>query len=140
MPFRIAGFVARAFLLRLVLRVLFHRVMSIANPLGRRLRPKMLHGGRPLIRVKPNELKALGVRRIDKVVGVRNGLPLLSDGRVLDVTNVIWCTGFRGGFSWIDLPVFGADGDPQHAGGVATNDPEAVFSSACISCTRCRRK
>lgn len=126
-PFRIDGLVARAFLLRLVLRVLFHRVMSIANPLGRRLRSKMLHGGRPLIRVRPNELKALGVRRIDKVVGVRNGLPLLSDGRVLDVTNVIWCTGFRGGFSWIDLPVFGADGDPQHVGGVATNVPGLYF-------------
>ena len=31
-----------------------------------------------------------------------------TDGRVLDVANVIWCTGFHPGFSWIDLPVFDA--------------------------------
>ena len=35
---------------------------------------------------------------------MRDGLPLLEDGRVLDVANVIWCTGFGPGFSWIDLP------------------------------------
>ncbi len=29
---------------------------------------------------------------------------MLDDGRVLDVANVIWCTGFRPDFSWIDLP------------------------------------
>ena len=31
---------------------------------------------------------------------------MLEDGRVLDVANVIWCTGFRQDFSWIDVPVF----------------------------------
>ena len=125
-PFRIDGLASRLFLQWLVLRVVFHRVMSIANPLGRRIRSKMLHGGRPLIRVKPNDLKALGVRRVDKVVGVRNGLPLLSDGQVLDGYGLS-LTVFRGGFSWIDLPVFGANGDPQHVAGVATNVPGLYF-------------
>jgi putative flavoprotein involved in K+ transport len=44
---------------------------------------------------------------------------VLEDGRVLDVANVIWCTGFHPGFSWIDLPIFGHDGEPIHEGGVA---------------------
>ena len=61
------------------------------------------------------------------MVGVRNGLPLLDDGRALDVANVIWCTGFDPAFSWIDLPVFGPDGLPQHEAGIVTAEPGLYF-------------
>jgi putative flavoprotein involved in K+ transport len=126
-PFRVDGLAARLFLSRLVLRVIFHRVLSIATPVGRRLRPKMLHRAAPLIRTKPRDLAAAGVIRAPRVVGVRNGLPLLEDGRALDVANVIWCTGFDPAFSWIDLPVFGSDGQPQHEAGVVTAEPGLFF-------------
>jgi hypothetical protein len=43
----------------------------------------------------------------------------MEDGRRLDVTNVIWCTGFRAGFSWVALPVFGESGEPEHHRGIA---------------------
>jgi hypothetical protein len=55
---------------------------------------------------------------------------LLSDhllAVVLDVANVIWCTGFRPGFSWIHLPAFGEDGVPQHESGVAAGEPGLYF-------------
>jgi putative flavoprotein involved in K+ transport len=126
-PFRIEGFAGRALLVRLVLRVLFHRILSVATPIGRQVRPRLLHGGGPLIRVKPRDLSAAGVERVPRVVGVRNGLPLLEDGRVLDVANVVWCTGFHPGFSWIDLPVFGTDGEPQHDGGIVRSEPGLYF-------------
>jgi putative flavoprotein involved in K+ transport len=58
---------------------------------------------------------------------VRDGRPVLDDGRVLDVTNVVWCTGFNPGFSWIDLPVFGRDGEPEHASGVVPGAPGLFF-------------
>jgi len=45
---------------------------------------------------------------------------VLEDGRVLDVANVIWCTGFEHDFSWIDAPVFDGDGQPLHESGIAT--------------------
>jgi putative flavoprotein involved in K+ transport len=61
------------------------------------------------------------------VAGVRDGQPLLDDGRVLDVANVIWCTGFHGGFSWIDLPVIASDGEPSHLRGVVTGEPGLYF-------------
>ena len=51
----------------------------------------------------------------------------MEDGRVLAVRNVIWCTGFDAGFSWIRLPVFGEDGMPQHEGGVAIGEPGLYF-------------
>jgi len=107
--------------------VLFHRVLTVATPIGRKARPKVLRGGGPLIRVKPKDLAAAGVQRMPRVIGVRNGLPLLEDGRVLDVANVVWCTGFHPGFSWIDLPVFGPDGEPLHERGIVTSEPGLYF-------------
>src|SRR6185437_8349827 len=117
------GLAARLVLSRLVLRVVFHRVLSLATPIGRTLRPKMLHRAAPLIRTRPKDLAAAGVDRVPKVVGVRDGLPLLEDGRVLDIANVVWCTGFDPGSSWIDLPVFGPDGLPQHDAGIVMTEP-----------------
>lgn len=58
---------------------------------------------------------------------MQDGLPSLEDGRVLDVTNVIWCTGFRADFGWIDLPVFGEDGEPLHDRGVVVGEPGLYF-------------
>jgi len=126
-PFKIDGTVARLGLLPLVVRVLFHRVLTVATPIGRRMRPKVLHIGGPLVRTKPHDLVAAGVQRAPRVAGVKNGLPLLEDGRVLDVSNVVWCTGFHPGFSWIDLPVFEANGDPRHDRGVAVDQPGLYF-------------
>jgi putative flavoprotein involved in K+ transport len=59
------------------------------------------------------ELDNAGVTWVDRVAGVTNGLPRLSDGRILDVPNVIWCTGYDLGLSWIDLPIFEANGEPR---------------------------
>ena len=126
-PFHVDGFLARLFLLRVVLRVLFHRILTVATPLGRAARPKVLHIGGPLVRTKPKDLAAAGVQRAPRVAGVRNGLPVLEDGRVLDVANVVWCTGFHPGFSWLDLPVFGPDGDPQHERGIVESHPGLYF-------------
>ena len=126
-PFRVEGRLARLGLLTFVLRVMFHRILTVATPIGRAVRPKVLHGGGPLVRTKPRDLEAVGVRRVGRVLGVRNGLPILDDGRVLDVANVVWCTGFHPGFSWIDLPVFDGNGDPRHERGIVSSEPGLYF-------------
>jgi putative flavoprotein involved in K+ transport len=48
---------------------------------------------------------------------------------VLDVANVIWCTGFHPGLSWIDLPrpLHGADGEPVHDCGIVPGEPGFYF-------------
>lgn len=125
-PFRIEGLAARLFLVRLVLRFLFHRVLTVKTPIGRKARPKVISQGGPLIRVKPADMAAAGIERVPKVVGVRDGLPLLEDERVLDVANVIWCTGFHPGFTWIDLPVLG-DHEPLHERGIVHHEPGLFF-------------
>jgi DNA-binding NarL/FixJ family response regulator len=77
--------------------------------------------------VKSKDLAAAGVESVARVVGVRDGLPLLEDGRVLDVANVVWCTGFDHHFSWIDLPAFGEDGELLHERGVVRSLPGLYF-------------
>jgi putative flavoprotein involved in K+ transport len=126
-PFRIEGLVARLLLVRLVLRVVFHRILTVKTPIGRKVRAQMLHRGEPLVRTKPQDLVAAGVKRAPRVVRIENGRPVLEDGRMLDVANVIWCTGFHSGFSWIDLPVFDANGDATHDSGVVTSEPGLYF-------------
>jgi putative flavoprotein involved in K+ transport len=107
---------------RLALPILWFiasHVLTTKTPIGRKARPHVLAEGAPLIRVKSEDLLAAGVERVPKTIGVSEGLPALEDGRVLDVANVIWCTGFREDYSWIDLPVFGDDGEPMLERGVA---------------------
>jgi putative flavoprotein involved in K+ transport len=125
-PFRIETFIARNLLLRLV-RFIGHRVITIGTPVGRKLRPKMLHMAPPLVRVKPKDLTAAGVERVPRVVGVQDGRPVLEDGRVVDVANIIWCTGYRPGFSWIDLPILGDRQEPDHEAGIVASQPGLYF-------------
>ncbi|MDH5420721.1 MAG: NAD(P)-binding domain-containing protein, partial [Acidimicrobiia bacterium] len=80
----------------------------------------------PLVRVKPKDLAAVA-ERVGRVAGVRDGRPVLDDGRRLDVANVIWCTGFERGFPWIDLDVFDENGRPRHERGVVTDQPGLYF-------------
>jgi NADH dehydrogenase FAD-containing subunit len=68
-----------------------------------------------------------GMRRVPRMAGVERGLPLLADGRVLDVANVVWCTGFQPKPAWLDLPVFGEDGEPLHERGFVASEPGLAF-------------
>jgi putative flavoprotein involved in K+ transport len=114
---------------RLVLPILWFvasHVLTVKTPIGRKVRPHVLADGAPLIRVKSEDLAAAGVERVSRTVGVLDGLPALEDGRVMDVANVIWCTGFRQDFSWIEVPAFGDDTEPMHERGV-TSEPGLYF-------------
>jgi putative flavoprotein involved in K+ transport len=127
-PFRIEGAAARYVFQPLLFRVVGHRVLTVDTPIGRRMRPRLMAHGAPLVRVKPKDLAAAGIQRVPRVVGVRDGQPLLADQRVLEVTNVIWCTGFDPDFSWIDLPIFGDDEhEPTHHRGVVASQPGLYF-------------
>ncbi len=126
-PFRIDTAVGRRIGVPLVM-FMFHRVLTVNTPIGRRMRPKLLRHAGPVVRVKHKDLAAAGVKRVPRVVGARNGLPVLEDQRALQVANVIWCTGFRPDFSWIDLPVFADDEvEPKHQHGIVGTQPGLYF-------------
>ena len=103
------------------------RVLTVDTPIGRKVRPKALVTPAPLERVRPKELAAAGVGRVPRTVGVRDGAPLLEDGRVMEVATVVWCTGFRPDFGWVELPVLDEHGLPVHHRGVVGSEPGLYF-------------
>jgi putative flavoprotein involved in K+ transport len=102
-------------------------VLTVDTPVGRKVRPRALVTPAPLERVRPKELAAAGVERVPRTVGVRDGLPVLEDGRVMEVANLIWCAGARPDFEWVDLPVFDQDGLPRHDRGMVASQPGLYF-------------
>jgi putative flavoprotein involved in K+ transport len=125
-PFHIEGAASRIALERLVLRFLFYRVLTTSTPIGRKAKPRFLAKGGPLIRIKPKEIAAAGVVRVPRVAGVRDGRPVLEDGRVIEAANVVWCTGFRNDFDWIDVPAI-RKGIPPNDRGVVKDAPGLYF-------------
>ena len=126
-PFRLESAIGRHVLSRVVLGFVFHRLLTLSTPFGRKARPNALHRATPLIRVKPHDLAAAGVERVARVAGVRDGRPVLADGQVVDAANVIWCTGYDPGFAWLRLPVIDERGDPRHFRGVVGTEPGLYF-------------
>jgi putative flavoprotein involved in K+ transport len=126
MPIRLDHWSAR--LLLPVLVFMGRHVITRRTPIGRKAMGQVRFHGAPMLRVKRSDLEARGVERVlDRVTGVQDGQPVLAGGRRLDVANVVWCTGFRQVFDWIELPIFGADGWPREMRGVVPDAPGLFF-------------
>jgi len=125
-PFNIEGTLAKLIMVRLVIRFLFHRILTTSTPIGKKIRPKVVSQGGPLIRNKPKDFVEYGIKRIPKILGVRDGLPVDENEQVIDVKNIIWCTGFYPAYSWIDIPIF-KDREPIQDRGVVKNEPGLYF-------------
>jgi putative flavoprotein involved in K+ transport len=106
-----------------VVRFIGTHVLTLRNPVGRRVRPKFVARGTPLIRTKRKDLDEAGVRSVGRVIGVKDGLPMVEGDQTLDVSNVVWCTGFREDFPWVDLPAFDKDRRLIHDRGVVKSVP-----------------
>lgn len=126
-PFDIDGFLGKHLFVRLVLGGLFHRVLTVRNPIGRKSKDKLLSMGGLLVRSKPEDVEAAGVERVPRMARVSGGLPILDDGRQIEAASVIWATGYDAGFSsWIDFDIF-EDGELNHDMGVVHNVPGLYF-------------
>ncbi|HEV8597635.1 MAG TPA: NAD(P)-binding domain-containing protein [Candidatus Dormibacteraeota bacterium] len=114
------------FMIMPLIGLLGMHVMTVDNPIGRKVLPKLKVA--PLVRVKVKDLEAAGIEQVGRVTGVRDGMPLLEDGRTLDVANIIWCTGFSTDLGWIKVPAaFGPDGALVQYRGAATAVPGLYF-------------
>ncbi|MEO8423787.1 MAG: NAD(P)/FAD-dependent oxidoreductase [Actinomycetota bacterium] len=120
------GPAAARFVLPLV-RFVGHHVLTLRTPVVRKALPKFASKAAPLIRVKLKDLAAAGVERMPRVAGVQEGLPVFEDHRVLEVANVIWCTGYGQDFSWIALDIFDDGQAPKHERGVVPGEPGVYF-------------
>lgn len=120
------GRAAARFVLPLVRFAGLH-VLTLGTPVGRKAAPAIKGHGTPLIRTKAKDLAAAGVRFVPRVAGVADGLPVLGDGTRADVANVIWCTGFREDFGWLDPGLLDSSGDPRQHRGVSLDAAGLYF-------------
>ena len=86
---------------------------SLATKFGMRMSQKDT-----LVGSRPSKTRKLGVKLHPRAVGARGRSIIFSDGSSLDVDGVIWATGFRSDYSWIDLPMTGHDARVKHHRGV----------------------
>jgi putative flavoprotein involved in K+ transport len=111
-----------------VLWFLANHVLTVRTPMGRRMQPVIRKGGTPLLRVKRADLTAAGVHLAEqRTTGSDDGRPMLADGTVLDVTNVVWCTGFRQEFGLVRPDPTGDDGYPRGTGGIVDDLPGLFY-------------
>jgi putative flavoprotein involved in K+ transport len=100
------------------------RHLSLATWLGCRLRDRM-RASDPLIGIRRRDFASHGVTRVGRITEVRDGLPCVS-GQPIPARVVIWATGFRPDFGWIELPTVGANGPRSQRRGV-TETPGLYF-------------
>ncbi len=112
----------------------WQHVLTRRTPPGRKAMGHLRAHGGPMLRVQRGDLAARGVvRNTARVTGARGGLPLLDDDTVVEASTVIWATGFRQRFGWIDLPhAIGEDGWPREARGVVAEEPGLYFTGVCF--------
>ena len=104
------------------------RAITVDTWPGRQLIPRaQASGGDPLGRVTRQHLRHANLQRVPKITGARQGLPALPDGRLLEPTTVIWATGYRPNYTWIDLPITDHRGQPTHHRGI-TRQPGIYFA------------
>ena len=103
-------------------------LLTLRTPIGRKMAPKVRLGGGPLLRYRRQELLAAGVElRPARLVGARDGRPMLSDDSVHDVATVLWCTGFRPDFGWVEPATVDERGWPLQERGLAVGAPGLYF-------------
>ena len=104
--------------------------LTVDNLPGRWLaeRARGFTGGHPVVGITSEDLIQAGIQRVPRVTGIRHGQPVLEDGRVLAVANVIWCTGFVRDYRWVKLPILDTRGDPIHYRGVVPAEPGLYFT------------
>ncbi len=103
-------------------------VITRRTPIGHHAMEQIRFHGGPMLRVKRADLQARGVDRVlNRVTGIADGRPVLDNGRIVEVANVVWCTGFRQVFDWIDLPIFDDNGWPREIRGVVAEAPGLFF-------------
>ncbi len=102
-------------------------ILTVKTPIGRKVKPIILNSGGPLLRASGTDLDIAGVERVPRVAGVKNGLPQLQDGRILQVSTVVWATGYKPVFTWIDIGVTNGNGWPIAQRGISETTEGLYF-------------
>jgi putative flavoprotein involved in K+ transport len=104
---------------------------TVESRIGQRLKDRDT-----LIGSSPRELKRrYGVELKPRAIDAADRTARFEDGSELEVDAVIWATGYRPDFSWIDLPILDSNGRLRHRRGV-TDVPGLFFLGLTWQWTR----
>jgi putative flavoprotein involved in K+ transport len=104
---------------------------TVESRLGQRLKDRDT-----LIGSSPRELRrGYGVELKPRAIAASGRTGRFEDGSDVEVDAVIWATGYRPDYSWIDLPIFDDDGRLRHRRGV-TDVPGLYFLGITWQWTR----
>jgi putative flavoprotein involved in K+ transport len=103
---------------------------SVDSRIGQRL-----SGRDTLIGSTPRAIRRRGVEIHARAVAAAESTVAFSDGVKLEVAAIIWATGFRSDYSWIDAPTFDESGALLHRRGV-TGSPGLYFLGLTWQYTR----
>src|SRR5918993_4144667 len=109
------------------------RVMRVdtATRLGQRLRAR----GEFVIGTNRRQLKQAGVRFRPRLINAQGRTACFADDSSLDVSAVVWATGYRSDYSWITIPGVTANGHVVHRRGI-TDVPGLYFLGLSWQYTR----
>jgi putative flavoprotein involved in K+ transport len=88
--------------------------VSTNSRLGRRMRAR----GEFIIGTTRRRLQRAGVRFRPRLIDAHGHTARFADGSSLDVTTVVWATGFRADYSWLHIPGVADGGRIAHRRGV----------------------
>jgi putative flavoprotein involved in K+ transport len=111
------------------------RLRLIRVPAGSRLGRRMQSRGEFVIGTSRRQLEGKGVRIRPRLVATDGRSVTFADGSTLDVDAVVWATGYRSDYSWIDIPTVLQDGRVVHRRGV-TDVPGLYFVGLAWQHTR----
>lgn len=105
-----------------------HTILTINTPMGRKAREGVLQGGAPLIKVSMKDVLAAGVKLLPRIVSVQGDQFTFADESTREFKTIVFTTGFKPDFSWIDLDLRYEHGWPNTRRGVSVNWPGLYFT------------
>ena len=104
-------------------------ILNTGTPMGRKFQASIMQGkGAPLIHISPASVQRAGVKILPRLKNVQHGWPVTENGKRVEVSAMVWCTGFHPDYSWLDLPdVIAANGYPETSRGISLQCPGLYF-------------
>jgi putative flavoprotein involved in K+ transport len=104
-----------------------NNVLTRSTPMGRKAAVGFFHRGAPLIGIGVSDLVKAGVHRVGRFIGVQDGMPIVEGAGRMEPASIIWATGYRPEFGWIDDLSLDRTGWPATERGVAVGSLGLYF-------------
>ena len=104
-----------------------NNLLTRSTPMGRKAAAGFFGHGAPLVWVGVPDLVKAGVQRVGRFTGVQDGMPVVDGVGVVKPASIVWATGYRPDFGWIDDVVLDQTGWPATERGVVAGTPGLYF-------------